>query len=115
MRLIWGFTNWRLPSLQRAIRRGGLPAFQDLMALDTARFYGADPGTNYSQSRYLLYYLQERGLLRDYFRKLLEDRQRDPTGYQTLKAVLGVSDIAAFQREWEVYVLKLVYTRTALR
>ena len=27
------------------------------------QFYNQDPGTNYSQARYLCYYLQQRGLL----------------------------------------------------
>ena len=56
---IRGLTNWRLPGLQRAIRDGALPSFRALTATSEAQFYGADPGTNYAQARYLLYYLQE--------------------------------------------------------
>src|SRR5438128_7902621 len=60
---IHGFTNWRLPGLQQAIRAHAVPSFKTLMALETDAFYNEDKGTNYGQSRYLCYYLQQKGLL----------------------------------------------------
>ena len=104
---IWGFTNWRLPGLQRAIRKKAVPSFAFLTAQDEHQFYQRDPGTNYSQSRYLVYYLQNRGLLHRYYHQALRNRDSDPTGYKTLKRVLGVKDMAAFKRKWEAYVMKL--------
>ena len=104
---IWGFVNWRLPGLQRAIRAGSVPSFKTLMAQNEEQFYEEDPGTNYAQSRYLLFYLQNRGLLRPYYRELLKHRRTDPTGYTTLKRLLGVEDMRAFQRRWEREMLKL--------
>jgi len=112
---IWGYINWRLPGLQRAIRRGGLPSFADLMAQNETRFYLHDPGTNYAQSRYLLYYLQERGLLRAYYHRFVKNRRTDPTGLDTLKQLLGIDDMAAFQRRWEAYVLAQRYVRPAVK
>jgi hypothetical protein len=79
------------------------------MAQSVNQFYNMDPGTNYSQSRYLLYYLQERGLLRAYYRKLVRNHPRDRSGYATLKQILKESDMAAFQRRWEAFVLGLTY------
>jgi len=32
---------------------------------------------------------------------------RDPTGFNTLKRVLGEVDMAAFQKRWEKFVLAL--------
>ena len=32
---------------------------------------------------------------------------RDPTGYKTLKRVLGEDDMQAFRRKWEKFVLEL--------
>ena len=84
-----------------------MPSFEALTGTTTDEFYNADPGTNYAQARYLLYYLQQKGLLRDYYRAFLAGRQADPTGYETLKRTLGRADMAAFEREWEAYVLKL--------
>jgi len=108
---IWGYTNWRLPGLQQAIRRKAVPSFKWLTSRTTVQFYQRDPGTNYGQSRYLLYYLQEKGLLRRYYRSFLDRRRKDPTGYETLKQVLGVADMEAFKRDWEAYVASLRWVR----
>jgi hypothetical protein len=104
---IRGFTNWRLPGLQRAIRRGGLTPFKELLEMDAKTFYDEDRGTNYAQSRYLCYYLQERGLLVTFYREFLAGRAHDPSGFDTLKRVLGERDIEAFQQRWEKFVLDL--------
>ncbi|MBC7932845.1 MAG: hypothetical protein H7Z38_19970 [Rubrivivax sp.] len=104
---IRGFTNWRLPGLQGAIKRGGLTPFKTLLAMDARTFYNEDKGTNYSQSRYLLYYLQERGLLTSFYREFLANRKDDPTGFDTLQKLLGERDMDAFQTKWETFVLGL--------
>jgi hypothetical protein len=104
---IHGFTNWRLPGLQQAIRRGGLTPFKTLLAMDADAFYDEDKGTNYSQSRYLCYYLQERGLLISFYREFLANRASDPTGFDTLKRILDERDMDAFQKKWEKFVLGL--------
>jgi len=104
---IVGLTNWRLAGLQRSIRSGELPSFRELTSTTSHQFYDQDPGTNYAQARYLLYYLQEHGLLLRYAREFMQNHRRDPTGYQTLQAVLGEPDLGAFQKRWEAYVLGL--------
>ncbi len=106
---ICGMTNWRLAGLQRAIRAERLPSFEQLTATTTHEFYREDPGSNYAQARYLLYYLQERGLLRDYYRQFVANCRDDPTGYETLQQVLGAEDMQKFQKEWEAYVLGLSF------
>lgn len=106
---IVGFPNWRLPGLKDAIRAGRLPSFRALTAADSDAFYGG--ATSYAQARYLLYYLQEKGLLRELYRRFRADRKGDPTGYRTLVAVLGEKDMGAFQRRWEQWVLGLVFSR----
>jgi hypothetical protein len=104
---IHGRTNWRLAGLQQAIREGKLISFEALTATTTGRFYNADKGSNYAQARYLCYYLQGRGLLVKFYREFVANHKDDPTGYETLKAVLGEQDMAAFQKRWEAYVLGL--------
>jgi hypothetical protein len=106
---IVGFTNWRLAGLQQAIARASVPSIRALTALDDAAFYGRDSGTHYAQARYLLYYLQERGLLRDFYQAFRAARTKDPTGYQTLVKTLGEADMAAFQRRWQIYVARLKF------
>lgn len=93
--------------MQEAIKKGGVPPFKEVMAADEREFYQRDRGTNYAQSRYLCYYLQERGLLRKFYRRFLADREKDPTGHETLRELLGEGDMTAFQKRWEKFVLKL--------
>jgi hypothetical protein len=106
---IRGLTNWRLAGLQEAIRAKRVPTFSTLCTMSDDRFYRDDRGTNYAQARYLCYYLQERGLLRKFYRHFTANVKQDPGGYATLKAVLGRDDdsMKAFQQTWEDYVLEL--------
>jgi hypothetical protein len=104
---IHGYPNWRLPGLQTAIKAGQVPSFKTLTALDTTAFYNEDRGTNYGQARYLCYYLQERGLLVKFYREFYAHQKTDPTGFQTLRKILGRRDMNAFKHQWEKYVLGL--------
>jgi hypothetical protein len=107
---IHGYTNWRLvgeKGLQEAIRQKRVPSFKTLCSTTHDEFYKKDKGTNYSQARYLCYYLQQAGLLRKFYHAFYKNRKDDPTGYNTLKAVLGRDDMDVFQKEWEAWVLKL--------
>jgi hypothetical protein len=106
---IRGLTNWRLAGLQAAIRAKKAPSFKTLTATTTHEFYEKDPGTNYAQARYLCYYLQEHDLLEKFYHRFQADHITDPTGYSTLKKVLGDRDMEKFQRDWEAYVMKLTF------
>ena len=61
----WGVPNWRLVGLKRAIRAGKLPSFETMTGDSDAGFYTSNTG--YAQARYLLFYLQEKGLLHRYY------------------------------------------------
>jgi hypothetical protein len=104
---IVGYPNWRLPGLQRTIKRGTVPSFEELTSTTDSEFYGADQGTNYSQARYLCYYLQEQGKLTQFYGDFVANQGTDPTGYNTLVKTLGEDDMAAFQKKWEAFVLGL--------
>jgi len=104
---IHGYTNWRLPGLQNAIKAGRVPAFKTLMGFDARSFYNDGTGTNYAQSRYLCYYLQQKGLLVKFYREFVARQKDDPSGYATLRRILGVRDMNAFKLKWEKYVLSL--------
>ncbi|GAB4159567.1 MAG: hypothetical protein Tsb009_36860 [Planctomycetaceae bacterium] len=104
---ITGYTNWRLAGLKQAIRAGKVPSFKTLCSTTTREFYREDPGTNYSQARYLCYYLQQKGLLVKYFNAFRKNVRTDPTGYRTLQTILGTNNIPRFKKQWEQYVLAL--------
>ena len=119
---IVGLTNWRLVGgwgpfkegeergLKQAIRQKRVPSFKTLCSTTDYQFYQEDQGTNYAQARYLCYYLQEHGLLRKFYHAFYANRKKDPTGYNTLKAVLGRDDMDQFKKDWEAYVLKLRFS-----
>lgn len=106
---IRGLTNWRLAGLQEAIREKRVPSFQTLTSMNETDFYQKDKGTNYAQARYLLYYLQEKGLLVKFYRELTAHVKNDPTGYKTLQKVLGEKDMDRFKQRWEAFVLALEF------
>jgi len=102
---LYGYANWRLPDLQEGIRLGRVRPFSVLFSLYAGHFY-TDRYAD-AQARYLCYYLQEKGLLLRFYRDFFSHQQLDPTGIQTLAAVLGETDLEAFQLRWNQFVLQL--------
>ncbi len=107
---IYGSTNWRLAGLQKAIKSKELPSFKDLTSTTEFGFYNMDRGTNYAQSRYLCYYLQEKGLLPAFYHSFVKHHKQDKTGYKTLKKILTTDDMDAFKKHWEDYVMDLRFS-----
>ncbi len=108
---IQGTINWRFKGLEQAIKDGKTLTFQQLTSMSDADFYGGANGASYSQyyaqARYLCFYLQEKGLLVKFYHQFAANAKSDPTGYATLKKVLGESDMPAFQKKWEKFILEL--------
>jgi hypothetical protein len=103
---IRGLANWRLPGLQKAIKAGKLRSIEELIA--DPKFYREDlVGVNYAEARYLMMYLQEKGLLRRYYRAFRDRAADDPTGMETLKQVIGPQELGAFEKEWREWVMGL--------
>ena len=106
---IVGFTNWRLAGLKTAIKNGRTRTFKSLTGTSTNEFYGVGSGVHYAQSRYLCYYLQEKGVLAKYYHAFIKNQKTDPTGYKTLVATLGNPDMDKFYKDWKKWCLKLTY------
>ena len=106
---IVGLTNWRLTGLKKEISAKTLPTFKELCSTTTHQFYNSQKGNNYAQARYLCYYLQQNGLLEQYYKNFTANVKKDPTGYETLKKILKVDDMKAFQQKWEKWVLTLKF------
>jgi hypothetical protein len=101
---IIGHVNWRLPNLKKQLRADTLPSLVKMLGTTTAEFYDADWDA-YAEARYLMYYLQEHGQLRDFYKKFLADT-KDHTGRTALEAVLG-EDLETFEPKWRKWVLAL--------
>ena len=103
-----GDLNWRLPFLKETIRAKKLISFKELSDTNTSAFYSDESvSINYGHSRYLFYYLQEKGLLVEYYKIFSANVKDDPTGYKSLQKALKVKDMKLFQKEWEAYILGL--------
>jgi hypothetical protein len=107
---IVGLLNWRLPALQRALEQGTAPRLRQILAADAGEFYGDQSGLYYAASRYLLYYLQEQGLLQRYYAEFTAAYERDPTGIDTLVEVTG-RDLRQLESEWRRFVMRLRWYR----
>jgi hypothetical protein len=99
-----GLPNWRLPNLKKEIRTKTLPPLTKLLATTREEFYGAEWDA-YAQARYLVYYLQEHGKLKDFYDALLADK-KDLTGKTALESVLG-EKLDAFDPKWQKWVMAI--------
>ncbi len=105
---IRGMINWRFKGLEKAIKEGRTISFEKLTSMTQAEFYGGNGySQHYAQARYLCFFLQEKGMLVNFYHQFVANAQEDPTGYETLKRVLGEKDMGQFRRKWEKFVLSL--------
>lgn len=80
-----GDFNWRIVSLRRAFREDTYTGLRTLMETNDEELYGKRTSFYYAQSRYLLMYLQQNGLLKDYYKLFRETYDDDPKGIAQLE------------------------------
>jgi hypothetical protein len=103
---IRGLVNWRLPILQQAVGTQAYVPLEKLLKTTTTEFYGFQGGAGYAEGRYLLFYVQERGLLKQLYAHFREHVGEDPTGRKSLEAVLG-KPLAEIEPAWLSWVRTL--------
>jgi len=108
---IRGLPNWRLGSLQRAIRADRLRPLSDLVASDD--FYGPSRGINYAQARYFCLYLQHRGLLKRFYRDYKAACAAGKPAAKPVIEVLCREPIAEVDRRCRDWVLTLTWPATS--
>jgi hypothetical protein len=107
-KIILGYVNWRLPALQDAINDKSYTSLDKLTKTDYDEFYGDRSDVNYAQARYLCMYLQEQGLLRDFYKKFRDTYKDDNTGKSQLEKVTGKT-ISSLDEDYVKWVLTLKY------
>lgn len=105
---ITGLVNWRLPALQRAIRQGELRS-TDQMINDPDFRADVRVGLNYAHARYVMLYLQERGLLRDFYQRSQQHATEDHQGLESFKQIIAPLTIESFDTQWRRWVLTLKF------
>lgn len=74
---VFGVTNWRLRGLQKDLEAGTATKLADLLAMDTATFYGERSGANYATSRYLMQWLQVHGKFEAFYTGVRDREDHD--------------------------------------
>lgn len=101
-----GLVNWRLPILKKGLEsKTALPLGQ-LIATSREQFLDENQGVHYAQARYFCQYLQERHVLKSFYRAFREGHEKDATGAKTLERTLG-SGIPEIEKAWLEWVGKL--------
>jgi len=100
-----GRSNWRLHYLVAAARRNQLPSIERLTTYSLPRDESAAVG--YAQARYVCLYLQQKGLLVPYYRKLRGNIADDPSGLRTLLELLELAEPTEFDQLFRQWILKL--------
>jgi hypothetical protein len=99
---ILGHTNWRLPELQDAIKDKSYTSLQTLINTNDDEFYGDNSSLNYAQARYLCQFLQEKKLLKSFYKTFRDNYEKDKTGKTFLEEVtkMKLADLDYVYVEW---------------
>jgi len=104
--LLKGLINWRYKGLMEAVRKNRLVPLKDLVRTTDAQFRGPGSGLHYAEARYLCMYLQEKKLLRKFYKTFRDRYNEDKTGETFLVELLG-KDLDSVEAEWIVWVKAL--------
>ncbi len=105
---IKGRVNGRIDALQTAIKEQTLRPLSEMM--EDKHFYaGPHVELKYAQARYFAMYLQEKGLLTDFFHTLRKDVNKDPTGRSTLAQILAPATLEVTDSLWRTWVMGLEF------
>jgi len=105
--------NGRLIVLKRAIAAGKAIPLKRLMRFSHRQFMRV-ANVAYAQSRYVMFYLYKKGLLRKFYKTLCDTYKKDKTGIHALEKVVGKS-IDQFEKKWLEWVKKLQWKRERVK
>ena len=99
---ILGHTNWRLPELQDAIKDKSYTSLYTLINTNDEEFYGDNSSLNYAQARYLCQFLQQKNLLKKFYKTFRDNYEKDNTGKKFLEEItkMNLSDLDYTFVEW---------------
>lgn len=97
-----GRPNWRGHFVAQSIRSGSLQPLGEL--LQSGGLRPEHEAIDYAHARYFCLFLQQRGLLRAFYRKLRTASERDASGAETLLALLNADSLADVDRDFRAWV-----------
>lgn len=102
---IEGLPNWRLARLQQEVAAGRVAPLRDLLRDDD--FRGEREALNYAQARYFCMFMQQRGVLDDFYAALRTNITADPHGEQAVSAVFPDQSWDDLDAAFQKFVLEL--------
>jgi hypothetical protein len=102
---IVGKKNWRYAELIKTLRENRLTPLRRLMTMDNAAFRSR-VSLHYAQARYLCMYLQEKGVLKQFYKEFRDNFSSDRTGLKTLEKIFGKS-AEEVEKDWLAWVVSL--------
>ncbi len=106
--VILGYVNWRLPRLREALADGSYTSLENLMKTTDDEFYGDKSDLNYAEARYLCMYMQEKGLLRKFYKSFKNGYDNDRSGIATIEKIFG-KDLNSIDKEYVLWARTLKY------
>ncbi len=94
--------NYRLILLKRLVARDKTIEFSKLAKLSHKQFM-RNATVGYSQVRYMLKYLHDKGQLKTWYDAYLDGYQKDPTGMDAMEKVLG-RPLEQIEKDWKQWV-----------
>ncbi len=113
---IEGLENWRLPGLQKAIRKSRVGSLKSL--IEGQDFRGAHEGLNYAQARYFCLYMQRHQVLEEFYRRFRDHQVEDPRGLASVLAVFPKftwDELDADFRDWTLELKRIAPSARATR
>ena len=84
-----GDFNWRIVALRRAFKENSYTYLNTLMGTNDEILYGSRTAFYYAQARYLLMYVQSKGVLEEYYKLFRAAYNEDETGISQLEKILN--------------------------
>ncbi len=107
---IYGLLNWRLPILQKGLKANKLLPLKELLATSSDEFYEDEKNMNYGEARYFCLYMQEKKVLKKFYRLFRDNFDKDPSGLYFVEKVFN-EKIDSIEKKWLKWVKKLRYER----
>ena len=98
-----GDFNWRIVALRRAFKENNYTYLKELMQTNDDKFYNTRTSFYYAQARFLLMYIQSKGLLDDYYKLFRSTYDEDESGITQLEKTLN-KPLADIDKEFVEYV-----------
>lgn len=103
-----GVINWRLPILQKSIINNTYIPLKNLFKISDEEFYDYESSFYYSQARYLCFYMQEKGVLRQFYKDFRNNFELDSTGTLFVEKIFN-NKLENIDTEFKQWILTLVY------